>query len=135
MQAVVRAPPVSAAQARYALLAAFFCTTLVESASPLGGLLLLNVLFSFLTFLWYCRDRDASGRRRSLARNIGVITLPFITIPWYLVRHQPLRGRIRALLRFLGFVVLILLATLLGAMASGMLAGLLGRDFDQMGVL
>jgi hypothetical protein len=45
------APPVSAAQARTALLALFFCATLAELASPLGSLLALNVLSSFLIFL------------------------------------------------------------------------------------
>jgi hypothetical protein len=119
----------TAAQARYALLALFFCATLIELVSPRGGLLALNILFSFLTFLWYCRDRDAHGRRRSLGRNIGVILLPFITIPWYAMRHQPLRGKLRALLRFLGFVGLMLVAVVAGALMTALVAGVFGINF------
>jgi hypothetical protein len=121
----------TAAQARHALLVLFFCATLIELAAPRGGLLALNVLFSFLTFLWYCRDRDAHGRRRSLGRNIGIILLPFITIPWYVMRHQPLRGKLRALLRFAGFIGLMLVAALVGTLLTALLAGMLGIDFSQ----
>lgn len=126
------APPVSALQARHALLALCFCISMSEVVLPLASLLALNVLFSFLTFLWYCRDRDATGRRRSLGRNIGVLLLPFVTIPWYLMRHQPLRGRVRGLLRFIGYLSLMVLAVLAGALAAAMLSGLLGIDFPPL---
>lgn len=125
-------PPVSAKQARYAVLGVFFCGALIELVSPLGGLLALNLLSSFFIFLWYCRDRDAAGRRRSLLRNLGVILLPFIAIPWYLMRHQPMRGKVRALLRFLGFIGLMLLAGLAGALVTALISGLLGMDFSPV---
>ena len=125
-------PPVTAAQARYALLAVFACATLAELASPLGSLLAINVVSSFLIFLWYCRDRDAHGRRRSLGRNLGIILLPFIIIPWYLMRHLPWRGKARALLRFIGFVGLMLLAAVAGGMVTALVAGLLGMDFPLL---
>lgn len=115
------------------MLAVFFCGTFIELVSPRGGLLAMNLLSSFLIFLWYCRERDAAGRRRSLLRNLGVIMLPFIAIPWYLMRHQPPRGKLRALLRFVGFVALMLLAGLAGALATALLAGLLGLHYDPMG--
>jgi hypothetical protein len=123
------APPVSAAQARYALLAVFFFGTMLELFAPLLALLVLNVLSSFFIFLWYCRDRDATGRRASLARNIGVILLPFITVPWYLMRREPLRGKLRALLHFVGFIGLMLAAALAGALLTALVAGLLGMEF------
>lgn len=123
------APPVSAAQARCALLAVFFFGASLELFAPLAAVLALNVLSSFLIFLWYCRDRDAGGRGRSLARNIGVILLPFVAVPWYLMRRQPLRGKVRALLRFAGFVGLMLSAGLAGALLTALFAGLLGMDF------
>jgi hypothetical protein len=119
----------TATQARHALLALFFCATLIELAAPRGGLLALNILFSFLTFLWYCRDRDAHGRRRSLARNIGIILLPFLAIPWYVMRHQSLRGKVHALLRFVGFIGLMLAAALMGALLTALGAGMFGVDF------
>jgi len=126
---VLPAPPVSAAQARYALLAVFFFGTTLELFVPLLALLALNILSSFFIFLWYCRDRDATGRRKSLARNLGVILLPFITVPWYLMRREPLRGKVRALLRFIGFVGLMLLAALAGAVMTAMIAGMFGMEF------
>ncbi|WP_332877086.1 hypothetical protein [Massilia sp. S19_KUP03_FR1] len=123
------APPVSAVQARYALLGVFFFSTSIELFAPLAALLVLNLLSSFCIFLWYCRDRDATGRRRSLGRNIGIILLPFIAVPWYLMRRQPLRGKARALLRFVGFVGLMMSAGLAGALLTALIAGLLGMDF------
>jgi len=123
------APPVSTAQARVALLAVFFFGTTLELLAPLLALLVLNVLSSFFIFLWYCRDRDATGRRQSLARNLGVILLPFITVPWYLMRREPPRRKLRALLRFVGFVGLMLVAALAGALLTALIAGLLGMEF------
>jgi hypothetical protein len=120
---------VSAAQARYALLTVFFFGTAFELFAPLLALLVLNVLSSFFIFLWYCRNRDATGRRKSLARNIGVILLPFITIPWYLMRREPWRRKMYALLRFLGFSGMMLVAALAGALLTALIAGLLGMDF------
>ena len=123
-------PPVTAKQARYALLVVFFCGTFIEMVAPMAGLLFLNVASSFCIFLWYCRVRDAAGRHRSLLRNLGVIMLPFIAIPWYMMRRQPLRGKVRALLRFSGFVGLMLLAGLAGALVTAMIAGLMGMEFN-----
>jgi hypothetical protein len=126
---ILPAPPVNAVQARYALLAVFFFGTLLELFAPLLALLLMNFLSSFLIFLWYCRDRDATGRRKSLARNIGVILAPFVAIPWYLVRGAPPGGKIRALLRFGGFLGAMIAAALAGAVLTALIAGLLGVDF------
>jgi len=123
------APPLSAAQARYALLAVFFFGTTLELLAPLLALLALNMLSSFFIFLWYCRDRDATGRKKSLVRNIGVILAPFVAIPWYLVRGAPRGGKIRALLRFAGFLGAMAAAALSGAVFTALIAGLLGIDF------
>lgn len=124
------APPVTVAQARYAVLAVFFFGTMIEMFAPNVGLLALNFLSSFFVFLWYCRDRDAHGRRRSLGRNLGVILLPFIAIPWYLMRHRPWRQKVRMFLRFIGFLGLILLAGLAGALVTALVAGMLGMAFN-----
>jgi hypothetical protein len=125
-----RAPPVSAAQARYGVLAVFFFGTTLELILPDAGLLALNILSSYSIFLWYCRDRDATGRRRSLLRNLGVILLPFVAVPLYLMRHRPWRQKVRALLRFMGFLGLILLAGLAGALITALVAGMLGVSFN-----
>ena len=127
------ATPVSATQARYALLAVFFFGTLMELFAPLVALLVMNFLSSFLIFLWYVRDRDATNRSKSLTRNLGVILLPFITIPWYLMRPEPLRGKLRMLMRFIGFVGLMTVAALVGALLTAMVAGLLGMSFAPAG--
>ena len=124
------APPVSVAQARYGVLAVFFFGTFIELILPDAGLLALNTLSSFSIFLWYCRDRDATGRGRSLLRNLGVIMLPFIAVPVYLMRHRPWRQKVRAFVRFLGFLGLILLAGLAGALMTALVAGMLGVSFN-----
>lgn len=119
----------TAKQARYAVLAVVFCGTSIELFAPNAGLLILNVLSSFFIFLWYCRKRDEAGRRRSLARNLGVILLPFIAIPVFLTRGVPFPDKLRALARFAGFIVLMLLAGLAGAVVTAMLAGLFGMEY------
>lgn len=126
------APPVSVAQARYGVLAVFFFGTIIELVLPNAGLLALNVLSSYSIFLWYCRDRDATGRRRSLLRNLGVIMLPFVAVPVYLMRHRPWQQKVRALLRFMGFGGLIMLSALAGALAAAVVAGLLGLHYDPL---
>ena len=131
---MVPAPPVSALQARRALLGMSFVAGAAAMVLPAVGTLLFKLLFGFLPFLWYCRDRDANGRRKSLSRNLGIILLPFITVPWYLMRHQPPKGKMRGLLRFLGYVALMLVCALAGVLLLALVAGLFDMEltFDDV---
>jgi hypothetical protein len=78
--------------------------------------LLDGFLFSFISFVWYCRDSDAHGYRRSLMRNIGFIFVSIVFVPCYLVRSRAAGQKWWALLRLAGFGMLMLIAS-----AAGML--------------
>ena len=78
-------------------------------------------VFSFTAFVWYCRDSDAQGYRRSLMRNIGFIFVAVLFVPYYLVRSRAPGQKWRALLRLAGFLLLMLLATGIGMLLTGLL--------------
>ena len=106
----ILAPPVSARQALWLQLALWFGLAFAPPAVVAPSSLLIN----FLMFLWYCRVRDAQGRRKSLGRNIAMLCAPMVAAPVFLMRHLPWRGKLRALLRFVGFVVLLMIASVAG---------------------
>jgi hypothetical protein len=95
------------------LISGFLEARRVESA-PLWDLL-NAILFSFTSFVWYCRDSDARGYRRSLMRNIGFNSFALVFVPYYMVRSRAAGQKGGALLRLAGFGVLMLIATLVGA--------------------
>lgn len=74
-----------------------------------------GLLFSFTAFVWYRRDSDARGYRRSLMRNIGFNSFALVFVPYYIVRSRAAGQKGWALLRFAGFGMLMLIATLIGA--------------------
>ena len=84
-------------------------------ALPLLGFL-HAIMFSFVSFVWYCRDSDAHGYRRSLMRNIGFNSFGIVFIPYYLVRSRAAGQKWRALFRLAGFGMLMLFATAIGLM-------------------
>jgi len=73
-------------------------------------------MFSFTSFVWYCRDSDAHGYRRSLLRNIGMIFASLLFVPWYVARSRAPGQKWRALFRLAGYCLLMLLAMALGMM-------------------
>lgn len=82
--------------------------------------LVLEILFSFVSFVWYCRDSDARGYVRSRWLSIAMVSVALFAIPYYLWRSRPAGKRGRAILRFCGFLLL-LLAVAAGGMAIGAL--------------
>jgi hypothetical protein len=84
------------------------------ASAPLWDIL-NSVLFSFTAFVWYCRDSDARGYRRSLLRNIGFNCFGLVFVPIYVVRSRAAGQKGWALLRLAGFSMLMLIATLIGA--------------------
>lgn len=82
--------------------------------------LVLEVLFSFVSFVWYCRDSDARGFVRTRWRSVAMVGVTPVAIPFYLWRSRPPGSRGRAILRFFGFAVQLLCATAFG-MALGAL--------------
>lgn len=86
---------------------------------PLAWSLPLTLVFSFLTFLWYRRDSDQHSYRRSRWLNVGIIALSPVVLPYYLLRSRPHGQKLRALLRCVGFVVLMVLASAAGMILTG----------------
>lgn len=74
----------------------------------------LDLISSFLCFVWYCRDGDARSFIRSRWLNIGMIIFSLVAVPYYLWRSRPQGQRGRAILRYVGFGVLFGLVTAAG---------------------
>lgn len=89
-----------------------------HAAQPLLWTHGLDLASSFLCFAWYCRDGDARSYIRSRWLNIGIIILTVLTVPYYLWRSRPRGQRLRAILRYAGFGVL-----LVGVTAGGFVLG------------
>jgi hypothetical protein len=92
--------------------------------APLGWSLVLGILSSYTTFVWYVRDSDARHYRRSLLRNIGFNALSLVFVPWYMVRSRGAGQKWRALLRLAGFCFLLLTAAATGMMLASLAAWL-----------
>ena len=82
----------------------------------------LDLAFSFLCFVWYCRDGDARSYIRSRWLNVAMVTVTMLTIPYYLWRSRPQGQRRRAILRFAGFALLLGMVTAAGFVLGVMLA-------------
>lgn len=109
---------------RLPLLALLFITSLSGvigghlMAGHVDAALLLNLalglMFSFVSFLWYCRDSDARHYIRSRWLSVAMVSVSFLAMPYYLWRSRPAGQRGRALRRFFGFVVLLVCVTAVG---------------------
>jgi hypothetical protein len=78
-----------------------------HAAQPLAGGYVLEVLFSFVSFVWYRSDRDARAYVRSRWLSVAMVGASIVTVPYYLWRSRPRGQRRGAILRFSGFVVLL----------------------------
>ncbi len=94
------------------------------AAHPASGLAGWQVasafLSSFLCFLWYRRDSDTRCFVRSRWLSVGVVNFAIAGIPYYLLRSRPAGVKMRALLRCVGFAMLIGVAYVLGIAVSGL---------------
>jgi hypothetical protein len=81
-----------------------------------------SFLFSFIGFLWFCRDRDARGYPRSRWLSVCMVGLGPLAVPYYLVRSRPRGERAKALLRLAAFMLAELALMLLGAFSATMIA-------------
>ena len=119
------APVLSPRGAALALLALMFVSTLVDAATEgqdNAALLLWTFVSgfssSFLSFYWFRLDREQRGWPRSRWLSIAVIFLTPLAIPWYIARSRPRGRKLRGVLRFFGYVLLVLLASALGGMLA-----------------
>ena len=91
-------------------------------AEPLALTGLLELMLSFSSFAWYCRDSDTVGFRRTRLTSICMILFSFLAVAVYLLRSRAPGHKGRALLRLAGFLGLMLLVSVAGGIA-GVLAG------------
>lgn len=82
-----------------------------HAAQPQLWTLATDLASSFLCFVWYCRDGDARAFIRSRWLNTAMVTVTVLTIPYYLWRTRPQGQRLRAILRYIGFGVLLVALT------------------------
>ena len=75
-----------------------------------------TLLFSLLIFWWYWADSTSRSYRRSPLLNVAVIAVGFLAVPYYLLRSREKGQRLNAFARMLGFVVLILVAFVVGGL-------------------
>lgn len=114
--------------AAMALLALMFVSALVDAATgvrereePLLWTFVSGLLSSFLSFYWFRLDRELRGWPRSRWLSTAIVFLTPLAIPWYIARSRPSGRKLRGVLRFVGYVLLMLVVS----MAGGMLALLL----------
>lgn len=81
-----------------------------------------SFLFSFIGFLWFCRDSDARGYPRSRWLSVCMVGLGPLAVPYYLVRSRPRGERAKALLRLAAFMLAELALLLLGAFCATLFA-------------
>ncbi|MES2148877.1 MAG: hypothetical protein V4508_03695 [Pseudomonadota bacterium] len=121
------APPLSARQALYCLLAAAGVLGIGAAAASAIRLDMLwlvcsDILISFLGFVWFCRDSDAHAYPRSRWLKFCMIFMVLLAVPYYLARSRPAGAKLRAVLRFLGFLLLGLLVSAIGSVFGVLLA-------------
>ena len=119
------APLLSPRGAAIALLALMFLSALVGAAAdvrereePLVWTFVSGILSSFLSFYWFRLDRELRGWPRSRWLSTAIVFLTPLAIPWYIARSRPRGRKLRGVLRFFGYVLLMLLVS----MAGGLLA-------------
>jgi hypothetical protein len=122
----------AARPARPALFALLFVAVLVgatngfaasrHAAQPLLWTHGLDLVFSFLCFVWYCRDGDARSYIRSRWLNVGMVSVTMLTIPYYLWRSRPPGQRAWAIMGYAGFGALLAMVTAAGFVLGVMLA-------------
>jgi len=76
--------------------------------------LLAGLAVSYLGFLWYCRDSDARGYRRTRWLSVGMVAFTAGAVPYYLVRSREDGERGQALMAYAACLALVALAVWVG---------------------
>ncbi len=113
-----------------ALLALMFASGLAEAMydashmrMPIWWALFSGLLGNFLPYYWYRLDSEARRFRRSRWMSSAVVGVSPIGIPLYLLRSRPQGSRLGSLARMSGFLVLMLGAMIVGALAFLVMPG------------
>lgn len=108
----------------WALLALMFACGLSQALyaaahvrMPAWWALLSGFLMNFLPYFWYRLDSDARAYRRTRWMNAAVVGMAPLAIPFYLLRSRRQGARLGALARMAGFLLKMLGASAVGALA------------------
>ncbi|WP_305821485.1 hypothetical protein [Massilia brevitalea] len=112
-----------------ALLVLMFVSTLVEVGAglnrrgePVLWSLLTGLLSSFLGFYWFRLDRELRGWPRSRWLGVAIVTITPLAVPYYLARSRPKGRKLRGLAGFVGYVFLMLVASMAGAILAQLMS-------------
>jgi len=112
-----------------ALLVLMFVSTLVEVGAglsrrgePVLWSLLTGLLSSFLGFYWFRLDRELRGWPRSRWLSVAIVTVTPLAVPYYLARSRPKGRKLRGLAGFVGYVFLMLVASMAGAILAQLMS-------------
>jgi hypothetical protein len=88
------------------------------SLAPGSGFRVLDCLagltVGYLCLLWYRGDSDARGFLRPRVLSVAMVFFPLSAVPYYLLRSRRAAERRRALSAYLGFLLLMPVAALVG---------------------
>lgn len=112
-----------------ALLVVMFVTTLVDMGAGLSARgepvlwsLLTGLLSNFLTFYWFRVDRELRAWPRSRWLSTAMVTITPLAVPYYLARSRPRGKKLRGVAWGFGYLLLMLLASLAGAILGMLLS-------------
>ena len=112
-----------------ALLVLMFVSTLVEVGAglsrrgePVLWSLLTGLLSSFLGFYWFRLDRELRGWPRSRWLGVAIVTITPLAVPYYLARSRPKGRKLRGVAGFVGYVFLMLVTSMAGAILAQLMS-------------
>ena len=71
-----------------------------------------TLAFAVLTYVWYYLDAREIAYQRTVPLGGAVILFSVLAVPYYLIRSRPKGQRRKAMLRFFGFGLLMLLVSI-----------------------
>ncbi|WP_116807638.1 hypothetical protein [Steroidobacter cummioxidans] len=91
-------------------------------AEPQWSVIVTTMLGSLLVFWWYWADSVSRSYRRSPLLNVAIIAVGFLAVPYYLLRSRQRGQRLAAFAKLVAFVLLMVVAVMIGAMPVAMVS-------------
>lgn len=85
-------------------------------AEPQWSVIVTSVTGSLLVFWWYWADSTSRSYHRSPLLNVAIVAAGFLAVPYYLLRSRERGRRLPAFARMFGFVLLMVIAMVVGAL-------------------
>jgi hypothetical protein len=85
-------------------------------AEPQWSVVVTSIMGSLLVFWWYWADSTSRSYRRSPLLNVAIVAVGFLAVPYYLLRSRERGRRLLAFAGMFGFVLLMVVAMVVGAL-------------------